>query len=112
MIDHAMSQATQSFFRDLPQDYYDKFDGDVESPQAWFGIVTIDQDLRAVLAVNEAILVPDVIPDETYLVQIDSNGLVWAFVATPDDTPVTFTYDKLSEQYCSWADLIEGEDGG
>lgn len=79
LIDTATTPDRTTFFKTIPQHWYNDFSGDVEAPTGWFGVVDVDRDLC-----DE---VDDILKRETrteityglYLVVINSDGLLWAY---------------------------------
>jgi hypothetical protein len=108
-IDYARSSDEQSFFKSIPEDWYEKTDGNVESPSGWFGVVYVDTEMRIRFGLSENVRIPSTIPDGSYFVTIDNNGLIWAEAYSRDeyDSP-SGAYSRALTSFREW-DSQEGE---
>lgn len=97
LIDGSRSMEADTFFRGIEPDWYTQETGNVESPTGWFGVVTIDQEFR----LNSGYEIPASVQDGTYLVQITSSGVVFAW--TVDVAALLMAaYSGMEQEYHEW----------
>ena len=105
MCDRSTTSESDTFFKSITPDEFTSTDGDVESPTGWFGIVSITDDFRIMWSGDQ---IPASVANGTYLVHIDSNGLVWAEqCATSEAT--RRNYYEMVKQYIAWSEDPDAE---
>jgi len=103
LIDKAVSREAQAFFKSLPGEYFEKDSGNVEAPTCWFGLVEVDKEIRDLYLLDTPDEpVPDEVADGRYLVQIDNNGIVWAYQTDTDATDLGVEYMRLEQEFARW----------
>ncbi len=102
-----------AFFRSIPTDWFVDYDGDVEDPAGWFGIVDLSEDVDmsemhpSIPGMSASVNVSEFadmrwmggLPKGYYLVRIDSNGFVWAFFYGSDHNAASKEFDRISNEY-------------
>lgn len=108
LIDVATDRDRMSFWRDVPTELYDEWTGDVDSPEGWIGLATVDAGFRT--AHSEASPdwtdepIPGWLKDGQYYVTIDSDGNVWAYTHE-DAVEARLAFHASVRRYDDWMRL-------